>query len=78
MTNTPNCQACGTPVNAVEWALAAEDHYPIHLRCVDARRRAVARRKCVCRTRKYAVRKQVGSRAWLSCNRCLGQIQQLS
>jgi hypothetical protein len=73
--------ACGTPVNPVEMAMAAEDHYPIHLKCVQARHRAVLRHKCVCRTRKYAVRKGAApgqrGRAWLSCERCLGQIEQL-
>jgi len=46
---------------------------------VRARHRAVMARKCVCGSKKDPTEvKQVGSRRFISCYRCLGQIKQLS
>lgn len=46
---------------------------------VKARHRAVMNRKCSCGKLKDPTEvKRIGSRSWISCNRCLGQIKQLS
>ncbi len=46
---------------------------------VLARQKAVMKRKCVCGPRKDPTPvKSAGSRSWISCFRCLGQIKQLS
>ena len=75
---TAACEACGTPVNPVELAMAAQDNYPIHLDCVRRRHKAALRGKCGCRTSKWAKRCKTGSRAWDACTRCGGQIRQVS
>lgn len=49
------------------------------LAVVKARHRAVMVKKCVCGNLKDPSEvKRVGSRSFVSCERCLGQIKQLS
>ena len=46
---------------------------------VRARHRAVVDRRCRCGAKKDPTAvKRIGSRSWISCHRCLGQIKQLS
>jgi hypothetical protein len=46
---------------------------------VRARHRAVIERKCRCGNKRDPSEiKRVGSRTWISCLRCFGQIKQLS
>lgn len=46
---------------------------------VKARHRAAMSHKCTCGKLKDPTEvKHVGSRSWISCHRCLGQIKQLS
>lgn len=46
---------------------------------VKARHRAVLRKRCVCgKLRDPSEVRRIGSRSWVSCLRCLGQIKQIS
>ncbi len=46
---------------------------------VKARHRAALSHKCSCRKLKDPTEvMRIGSRRWISCHRCLGQIKQLS
>ena len=53
--------------------------YNVCLDCTKARHKAVFTGKCVCgnKKRESDIHK-IGSRTWISCLRCLGQIKQLS
>jgi hypothetical protein len=69
------CEACDKPLGVLEamrWTVCME--------CTVARARAVQKRRCVCTKRQQRPTdiKRVGSRSWISCERCLGQIKQLS
>jgi len=53
--------------------------YGVCLDCTEARHNAVLKRKCVCGNKKRESEiHKIGSRTWISCLRCLGQIKQLS
>ncbi len=53
--------------------------YGVPMDVVKARHRAVMSHKCGCgKKRDPSEIKRVGSRTWISCFRCLGQIKQLS
>jgi hypothetical protein len=53
--------------------------YDVCFECTKARHNAVLRRKCVCGVkRRPSIVYRIGSRTWISCYRCLGQIKQLS
>ena len=69
------CEACG------EEFINLWDSHNICMDCVKARHRAcVNRGKCSCgkKRRVNPTIHQVGSRTWTSCDRCLGQVKQLS
>ena len=53
--------------------------YSVCFECTKARHKAVLKRHCVCgsKKRESSIHK-IGSRTWVSCLRCLGQIKQLS
>ncbi len=56
-----------------------ETVYGPSMATVKARHRAVLTHRCGCgKLRDPSDVKRVGSRSWISCNRCLGQIKQLS
>lgn len=51
----------------------------ISLDVVRARHRAAMTHRCGCRSKALPSElKRVGSRSWISCNRCLGTIRQVS
>ena len=57
------------------------DQHPVCMDCVRARHRAATttRGGCKCgRKARPTEEKAVGSRRWISCFRCLGQIRQLA
>lgn len=64
-----SCEACLQP-----------SFWGICFSCVKARHKACMKRKCVCpkKLRRESKIKKTGSRSWISCERCLGQIKQLS
>lgn len=65
-----NCEGCNKLVIGL---------FGVCLECVKARHKAVLKRKCVCGNQKKPTNiKRIGSRSWISCYRCLGQIKQLS
>lgn len=68
------CEGCGQTFNNFF------DAHPVCNDCVRARARtATAGRHCHCGSkRRPSAIKQAGSRRWISCLRCLGQIKQLS
>ena len=69
-----NCEGCGKELGAVE-ALS----WDVCLDCTKARHRAVVGRGCKCgRKARPTEVLRTGSRSWISCFRCLGQIRQLS
>lgn len=73
MTSSAVCQGCGKELNPVE-AL----HWDICFNCTKARHRSVnGRCKCGRMARPTKVLR-IGSRSWIACHRCLGQIRQLS
>ena len=53
--------------------------YSVCFECTKTRHKAVLKTKCVCagKKRESSIHK-IGSRTWISCLRCLGQIKQLS
>lgn len=57
-----------------------ENLFDICMECIKARQRAVVYRKCCCGKSKIPDEniKQVCSRKWIACKRCLGTIKQLS
>ena len=63
------CEVCGGPSF---WSPCMD--------CVRARARsATTGHRCVCgRKRIESAVKRVGSRTWISCERCLGTVKQLS
>lgn len=68
------CQGCGNELGAVEATM-----WDVCLACTRARHRAAGGRGCKCgnKARPTGVHR-LGSRSWISCLRCLGQIKQLS
>ena len=54
--------------------------YSVCFDCTRARQAAVLWRKCRCKKiqQRPGPIKQIGSRKWIDCLRCLGHIQQLS
>lgn len=70
-----NCEGCDKPLSPVDVA----GGYTVCFGCTRARHKAVLRRKCCCgRDRRPTGVMRIGSRSWISCRRCLGQIKQLS
>lgn len=70
-----SCDGCGAPMSMSEHAAG----WTVCLECTKARHRAVLKRKCCCgRKRRPTEVMRTGSRSWISCHRCLGQIKQLS
>lgn len=74
MVNVPEsmrCQFCGN-VDIFGERLCTS--------CIRSRQQAVLKRKCVCpkRLQRPTDLKRIGSRSWVSCERCLGQIRQVS
>lgn len=68
------CQGCGKELGAVEATM-----WEVCLDCTKARHLAAAGGGCKCGSKARPTEvKQLGSRRWISCNRCLGQIRQLS
>ena len=59
---------------------STETPYGPSFATVKARHRAVVKGRCVCQRmlKDPTEVKQIGSRKWISCHRCLGQIKQLS
>ncbi len=75
LTEAPRCQGCLEFLSPSDRAQG----YAVCLDCTRARHRAVLKRRCVCgRRRRETEIKRVGSRSWVSCHRCLGQVRQLS
>ncbi len=69
-----NCTGCEKELNPVE-AL----RWDVCLDCTKARHRAVVAGGCKCgRKARPTEVLRTGSRTWISCHRCLGQIKQLS
>ena len=67
------CEGCGSELGVFDIG------YSICMECTKARHRAVINRKCSCGNKKRPSKiKRIHSRTWISCNRCLGQIKQLS
>jgi hypothetical protein len=48
--------------------------------CLQARARTAFKGRCTCpsRLRRPTAPKRVGGRSWISCERCLGHVRQLS
>lgn len=66
-----SCDGCQKTMLYVGWNVCMD--------CTRRRHKAVCNRgKCVCRTEKYGRTCKAYSRTWMSCNRCLGTIKQLS
>lgn len=70
----PRCEGCDrllSPIEALHWSVCFV--------CTKARHRAVLARRCICgrRARPGPV-DRIGSRSWVPCLRCLGQIRQLT
>ena len=65
------CDACGERTFA--WVNPC-------MPCVKARHRAAVTHRCACpkRLKRPTEVKQIGSRRWIACERCLGTIEQLS
>lgn len=70
------CEGCEKFLPDMDIALG----YYVCFPCTKARHKAVLRKKCVCKKaeKRESHIKRVGSRTWISCLRCLGQIKQLS
>jgi hypothetical protein len=75
------CIGCDSTLTPVEAAMATDGHL-ICMACVRARAKVATtgRGHCTCpkRLKRPTDVKQIGSRRWISCERCLGQIEQLS
>lgn len=70
-----NCEGCDKPLDPV----SVSGGYTVCFSCTKARHKAVLRRKCCCGRQKRPTEvMRTGSRSWISCHRCLGQIKQLS
>lgn len=69
-----NCVGCGKALGPFDMG------YDVCMDCTKARARTVANHgKCSCGSkRKPGKVMKVYSRSWISCNRCLGTIKQLS
>jgi len=76
------CQHCNSPLNPVIAAMASTDGHLICMPCVKARVKVATsgRGRCTCpkRLKRPTDVKRIGSRTWISCERCLGTIEQLS
>ena len=68
------CQGCGRELGVIEAV-----NWGVCLDCTKARHRAVVTGGCKCGKKAIPTEvNRVGSRSWISCFRCLGQIRQLS
>lgn len=69
------CEGCGKGLGVVE-----ASRWSVCLDCTKARHRTVYNGgRCTCRKKAVPTEvNRVGSRSWISCFRCLGQIRQLS
>ena len=68
------CEGCGVQMMPYEFS-----RWAVCMGCTKARHRAVVARKCCCGNKRRPTEvKSIGSRSWISCHRCLGQIKQLS
>jgi hypothetical protein len=80
-TDSMNCETCESTLNPVEAAMATDGHL-ICMGCVRARAKVATsgRGRCTCpkRLKRPTDIKRIGSRAWIACERCLGQIAQVS
>jgi hypothetical protein len=71
----PECEGCLNPMDLMGYVAG----YSVCLACTTARHKAVVRKKCSCgKAKRPSDIKKNGSRTWISCLRCLGQIKQLS
>jgi len=71
------CVACNTyEMTPVELA----NGWAVCMDCTRARQRAAMSHKCVCGPKKVRLSPlhRIGSRTWVSCLRCLGQVAQYS
>jgi len=69
-----NCTGCLKPLSPVEATM-----WEVCLPCTRARHRAVLSHRCSCgRQRREAPESRIGSRRWVSCLRCLGQVRQIA
>jgi hypothetical protein len=68
-----HCEGCGKQLGV------GDTGYTVCIECTKARHRAVVNRKCSCGNKRRPTEiKRIGSRTWISCYRCLGQIKQVS
>lgn len=74
IVQVPKCEGCGNDMDTV----GILQNYTVCFDCTRARQRAVALRRCSCRKKRPSEVKKIGSRSWISCLKCLGQIKQLS
>jgi hypothetical protein len=66
---TVPCSGCGEPI--WKWADPC-------MPCVRARARAAFTHRCSCGRKRRERTVSNGSRTWVSCDRCLGSVRQLS
>lgn len=78
MTNVaekPVCEGCLEELDVFSVATG----YGVCMECTEARHKAVLKHKCRCgRKKRESEVKSNGSRKWISCLRCLGQVRQIS